>query len=45
MKEKLGFGRKNMRKGKRLLGLLLGQELGLLLGLSLTSSPQPGGMN
>lgn len=35
-----------MIKGARLLGLLFGQELGLLLlGLSLTSSPQPGGMN
>lgn len=35
-----------MTKAAGLLGLLLGQELGLLLlGLSLTSSPQPGGMN
>ncbi len=33
-----------MKKGQRLLGLILGQELGLLLGLSLTNSPQAHGV-
>ena len=37
-----GSGRKAMITGGRLLGLLLGEELGLLLGLSLTRSPLPG---